>query len=500
MTKKKNNAISPTRTENYPEWYQQVVKSAELAETSAVRGCMVIKPWGYALWENLQKFLDSKLKETGHVNAYFPLFIPKSYLEKEAEHVDGFAKECAVVTHHRLEEDSKGGLIPAGELEEPLIVRPTSETIIGETYSKWVQSYRDLPILINQWANVVRWEMRTRLFLRTTEFLWQEGHTAHETKEEALDETYKIIHLYKNFLEEYMAIPIIVGEKTENERFPGAIKTLCIEAMMQDGKALQAGTSHFLGQNFSKASNIKFQNREGKNEFAWTTSWGVSTRLIGGLIMTHADDDGMIMPPKLSPNHIVIIPHFRDELYRDKINSYCNEIKMALSKKSFGDRKVSVLIDSRDINVGEKSWSWIKKGIPLRIEIGPKEIENESLFVGIRDTMQKKSILKNDFIDNISKILEEIQNRMFEKASNFQKLNTKEIKSITDFNNFFNEKNSTGFAWCHFCGDSQLEKKISDDTGVTIRLLPINSSISDNDKCIFTGKKSIGRVLFARSY
>ena len=500
MTKKKNNAISPSRAENYPEWYQQVVKLAELAETSAVRGCMVIKPWGYALWENIQNFLDIKLKETGHVNAYFPLFIPKSYLEKEAEHVDGFAKECAVVTHHRLEEDSNGGLIPAGELEEPLIVRPTSETIIGETYSKWVQSYRDLPILINQWANVVRWEMRTRLFLRTTEFLWQEGHTVHETEEEAINETHKIICLYKNFVEEYMAIPIIIGEKTENERFPGAQKTLCIEAMMQDGKALQAGTSHFLGQNFSKSSNIKFQNRDGKNEFAWTTSWGVSTRLIGGLIMTHADDDGMIMPPKLSPNHVVIIPHFRDESYRNKINNYCNEIKSELSKKVFGDRKVSVITDSRDINVGEKSWSWIKKGIPIRIEIGPKEIESQSLFVGIRDTMQKKSFLKEDFIKNIAVILQDIQKRMFDKAINYQKENTKEINHVNDFKNFFNENNPNGFAWCHFCGDSQIEKKISEDLGVTIRLIPIDSQASDNDKCIFTGKKSIGRVLFAKSY
>ena len=500
MAKQKRNAITPTRNENYPEWYQQVIKAAELAETSAVRGCMVIKPWGYTLWENIQKFLDEKLKETGHVNAYFPLFIPKSYLEKEAEHVDGFAKECAVVTHHRLEEDPDGGLTPAGELDEPLIVRPTSETIIGETYSKWVQSYRDLPILINQWANVVRWEMRTRLFLRTTEFLWQEGHTAHETEEEALHETYKIIKLYQNFVEDFMAIPILVGEKTENERFPGAVKTLCIEAMMQDGKALQAGTSHFLGQNFSKASNIKFQNRNAKNEFAWTTSWGVSTRLIGGLIMTHADDDGMIMPPKLSPNHVVVIPHLRDENYIGKINEYCKKLRDELSNECFGGRKVSVVIDNRDMNVGEKSWSWVKKGIPLRVEIGPKEIDNESLFVGIRDTMQKKSFSKDDFICNISNILKDIQNRMFEKAKKYQQDNTKEINHIDEFKEFFNNKKTNGFAWCHFCGDSKLEKNISDEFGATIRLIPIDPIITKGSKCIFTGKDSKYRVLFAKSY
>ena len=500
MAKQKKNAISPTRNENYPEWYQQVIKAAELAETSAVRGCMVIKPWGYALWENIQKFLDEKLKETGHVNAYFPLFIPKSYLEKEAEHVDGFAKECAVVTHHRLEEGPNGSLIPTGELDEPLIVRPTSETIIGETYSKWVQSYRDLPILINQWANVVRWEMRTRMFLRTTEFLWQEGHTAHETQKEALNETHKIIKLYQNFVEDFMAIPILVGEKTENERFPGAVKTLCIEAMMQDGKALQAGTSHYLGQNFSRASNIKFQNRNAKNEFAWTTSWGVSTRLIGGLIMTHADDDGMVMPPKLSPNHVVIIPHQRDEKFAKKINDYCEEIHSKLSNSHFGGRKISVIIDKRDINVGEKTWNWIKKGIPIRIEVGIKEIENQSLFVGIRDTMEKKSFLKDDFICDVGNILENIQKRMFEKAKTFQQDNTKKIDHIDEFKQFFNDKKTNGFAWCHFCGDPKLEKKISDEYGVTIRLIPIEPVVSKECKCIFTGKESSGRVLFAKSY
>jgi prolyl-tRNA synthetase len=313
MAKQAKTAISPTREENYPEWYQQVVRAAELAENSDVRGCMVIKPWGYALWENIRTALDVYFKATGHSNAYFPLFIPLSYLEKEAEHVDGFAKECAVVTHHRLEAGPNGKLIPAGELDEPLVVRPTSETIIGATYAKWVQSYRDLPILINQWANVVRWEMRTRLFLRTAEFLWQEGHTVHETKEEAWEETVKMLNVYKQFAEEYMAMPVLTGEKTAGERFPGAVNTLCIEAMMQDCKALQAGTSHFLGQNFAKSSGIQYQSREGQLETAWTTSWGVSTRLIGGMIMTHADDDGMVMPPKLAPSHVVVLPIIRTD-------------------------------------------------------------------------------------------------------------------------------------------------------------------------------------------
>ncbi|MCC7299933.1 MAG: proline--tRNA ligase, partial [Verrucomicrobia bacterium] len=338
MSKQVKTAISPTREENYPEWYQQVVRAAELAENSDVRGCMVIKPWGYALWENIRTALDGYFKATGHMNAYFPLFIPLSYLEKEAEHVDGFAKECAVVTHHRLEAGPDGKLIPAGKLEEPLVVRPTSETIIGATYAKWVQSYRDLPILINQWANVVRWEMRTRLFLRTAEFLWQEGHTVHETKEEAWDETVKMLHVYKQFAEEYMAMPVLIGEKTAGERFPGAVNTLCIEALMQDCKALQAGTSHFLGQNFAAASGIKFQSREGREEIAWTTSWGVSTRLIGGMIMTHADDDGMVMPPRLAPSHVVILPILRKDSDEAAILKYCNETAAMLRAQSYAGR------------------------------------------------------------------------------------------------------------------------------------------------------------------
>ena len=416
MGKKKRTAISPTRSENYPEWYQQVVRAAELAETSAVRGCMVIKPWGYALWENIKAGLDGMFKATGHVNAYFPLFIPKSFLEKEAEHVEGFAKECAVVTHHRLEEGPDGGLVPAGELEEPLVVRPTSETIIGATYSKWVQSYRDLPILINQWANVVRWEMRTRLFLRTAEFLWQEGHTVHETEAEALEETRKMLDVYQSFAENYMAMPVLVGEKTEGERFPGAVSTLCIESMMQDGKALQAGTSHFLGQNFAKASEIQYQSREGRNEYAWTTSWGVSTRLIGGMIMTHGDDDGMVMPPRLAPQHVVLMPVIRDEADRDVVMAYVEDIAEALRSMKVFDRVIEVVVDDRDIKPGEKGWSWVKKGIPIRAEIGKRELDEQSVFMARRDTGEKVGVSRDQFISEMTMRLELIQADMLERA------------------------------------------------------------------------------------
>lgn len=506
MGKKKKKAISPTRAENYPEWYQQVVRSAELAETSAVRGCMVIKPWGYALWENIKNGLDGMFKETGHSNAYFPLFIPKSYLEKEAEHVDGFAKECAVVTHHRLEESPDGGLIPAGELEEPLVVRPTSEMIIGETYAKWVQSYRDLPILINQWANVVRWEMRTRLFLRTTEFLWQEGHTVHETESEALDETKKMLDVYKFFAEEYMAMPVLTGEKTESERFPGAVSTLCIEAMMQDGKALQAGTSHFLGQNFSKSCNIMYQSREGRNEYAWTTSWGVSTRLIGGMIMTHGDDDGMVMPPRLSPKHVVILPIIRDESDAHEILSYSEELAGKLKLMKIFDRNIEVEIDSRDINPGEKKWIWVKRGIPIRAEIGKRELDDNTVYVTRRDTDSKVSIDKDKFISEITNQLESIQADMLSKAKEFRSYHSKEIDSYESFRDFFNTKSEAepeiqgGFAWSHWCDGTECEDKIRQDLAVTIRLKPFNREDSGSGKCIVCGKFSSGRVVFAKSY
>jgi len=501
MSKQAKTAISPTRAENYPEWYQQVVRAAELAENSDVRGCMVIKPWGYALWENIKTGLDGLFKATGHSNAYFPLFIPKSYLEKEAEHVDGFAKECAVVTHHRLEEGPEGGLVPAGELEEPLVVRPTSETIIGATYAKWVQSYRDLPILINQWANVVRWEMRTRLFLRTTEFLWQEGHTVHETKEEAWEETVKMLEVYKQFAEEYMAMPVLTGEKTAGERFPGAVNTLCIEALMQDRKALQAGTSHFLGQNFAKASGIKFQSREGREEVAWTTSWGVSTRLIGGMIMTHGDDDGMIMPPRLAPSHVVILPIIRKDTDRDEILNYCNETAAMVREQTYDGRPVEVVVDDRDINAGEKGWAWVKKGIPVRIEIGPRDMESGSVFVARRDKGPKEKYGQDraKFAAAISSVLEEMQQGLFERACAFRAEHTREINTWNDFVDFF-KKGPGGFALAHWDGTEETEQKINDELSVTIRCIPFDYEKTGAGTCVVSGKPSKGRVVFAKNY
>ncbi len=501
MAKQAKTAITPTRAENYPEWYQQVVRAAELAENSDVRGCMVIKPWGYALWENMKSGLDGLFKATGHVNAYFPLFIPKSYLEKEAEHVEGFAKECAVVTHHRLEEGPDGGLVPAGELEEPLVVRPTSETIIGATYAKWVQSYRDLPILINQWANVVRWEMRTRLFLRTAEFLWQEGHTVHETEEEAREETRRMLEVYKQFAEEYMAMPVLTGEKTAGERFPGAVSTLCIEALMQDGKALQAGTSHFLGQNFAKASGIKFQSREGCEEFAWTTSWGVSTRLIGGMIMTHGDDDGMIMPPRLAPSHVVILPIIRKDVDRDAVLKYCRETADMIRAQSYAGRPVDVTVDARDINAGEKGWQWIKKGIPLRVEIGPRDIEKGGVFAARRDKGPKEKYgqPREEFAASVPAVLEEIQQGLFDRACAFRSEHTREIDSWDEFVAFFQEDRG-GFALAHWDGTEETEQKINDQLSVTIRCIPFDLEADGAGRCILSGNPSRGRVVFAKSY
>src|SRR5215213_6670675 len=369
------SAITPRREEDFPEWYQQVIRAAELAEPSDVRGCMVIRPWGYAIWENMQRRLDAMFKATGHRNAYFPLFIPLSYFEKEAAHVEGFAKECAVVTHSRLEINPEGKMVPASPLTEPLVVRPTSETIIGASYAKWVQSYRDLPILINQWANVVRWEMRPRLFLRTAEFLWQEGHTAHETEAEARQETEQMLRVYETFARDYLALPVLTGEKTEGERFPGAVQTLCIEAMVQDRKAIQAGTSHFLGQNFAKASGIQFVSRENKQEFAWTTSWGASTRLIGTVIMAHGDDDGLILPPRIAPAQVVIIPVTPKPDTREAVFAACDALAAKLRATSYGGDPVRVEVDKRDLGGGQKTWEWIKRGIPLRVEIGPRDLE-----------------------------------------------------------------------------------------------------------------------------
>lgn len=505
MAKEKRTAIEPTREQDYPEWYQQVIKAADLAENSPVRGCMVIKPWGYSLWENMQARLDKMFKDTGHVNAYFPLFIPVSYLEKEAEHVEGFAKECAVVTHSRLELNAEGKLVPASPLEEPLIVRPTSETIIGEMYSRWVQSYRDLPILVNQWANVVRWEMRTRLFLRTAEFLWQEGHTAHATKEEAEIETQKMLRVYEDFAQNYMAMPVICGKKTEGEKFPGAVDTYCIEAMMQDRKALQAGTSHFLGQNFAKASNIKYLSESGSQEYAWTTSWGVSTRLIGGMVMTHSDDNGIILPPRLAPLHVVILPVLHNEAEKENVMNFCARLKADIAEKQFAGREVRVEIDTRDLRGGEKVWSWVKKGVPLRVEVGPRDIASDSLFVARRDTDEKKAVPRVQFLDTLAETLQNIQDGLFAKAKKYRDDNTVEIFSKEDFYAYFTPKNEKkpemhgGFAYADYDGSAEVEDMLRNDLKVTVRCIPLEGS-APKGKCIFTGRPALYRAIFAKSY
>ena len=499
MSQKPKTAIIPTREENYPEWYQQVIKAADLAETSPVRGCMVIKPWGYAIWENIQKELDRRFKATGHKNAYFPLFIPMRYLQKEADHVDGFAKECAVVTHSRLEADENGQLQPADPLDEPLIVRPTSETIIGELFAKWVKSYRDLPLLINQWANVVRWEMRTRLFLRTSEFLWQEGHTVHSTEEEAREETRTMLDVYADFSEKYLAMPVIKGEKTEAERFPGAVSTYSIEAMMQDKKALQAGTSHFLGQNFAKSSSIKFLNAESKEEYAWTTSWGVSTRLVGGLIMTHSDDDGLVLPPAIAPAHIVILPVTPKPDSREAVLEYCRNLKQLLEAQSYLDEPIRVELDDRDIRGGEKTWSWVKKGVPVRIEVGPRDMEKDSVFFARRDKSVKEKISQDikTFVSEISALLENIQSQLYKNAKDFQKSSTRIIDSQEDFETYFSQKDA-GYASVGFCLDNQLEEELAKRLKISVRCIP-NDTVLETVPCIFTGKEG-KRVIFARSY
>jgi prolyl-tRNA synthetase len=496
MTK---TAIKPTRKENYPEWYQEVLKAADLAEHAPVRGCMVIKPWGYAIWENMQKILDAKFKETGHQNAYFPLFIPLSFLEKEAQHVEGFAKECAVVTHHRLEKGKDGKLVPAGELEEPLIVRPTSETIIGEMFAKWIRSYRDLPLLINQWANIVRWEMRTRLFLRTTEFLWQEGHTAHATAEEAIEETMRMLKIYEEFNHKTLAIPVITGEKTPSERFPGAVATYTIEAMMQDGKALQGGTSHFLGQNFAKASEIKFQDAEGAESFAWTTSWGTTTRLIGSLVMTHSDDDGLVLPPKIAPAHIVIVPVIHKEESRSEVMGYCHSLAGELRHVLYDGKPLSVIVDERDMRGGDKVWSWIKKGVPLRLEIGPRDIAGDQLMIARRDKPHRETVTlsRGHFVAKVSDLLDEIQNSLYEKAVAFREAHTHKIDTKEEFYRFFEKEE--GFAYSHWCGEPDVEEQVKKDLAVTIRCIPMDWQ-SDEGKCVITGKKSRRRVLYAKAY
>ncbi|MGD2030213.1 MAG: proline--tRNA ligase [Desulfobacterales bacterium] len=506
MGKQNKTAITPTRTEDYPEWYQQVVKASQMADQSPVRGCMVIKPWGYALWENITRVLDDMFKETGVKNAYFPLFIPLSFLEKEAEHVEGFAKECAVVTHHRLEKGDNGGLEPAGRLNEPLVVRPTSETIIGDSFSKWVSSYRDLPLLINQWANVVRWEMRTRVFLRTSEFLWQEGHTVHATAQEAIERTQLMLDVYSKLAEEYLAMPVIKGKKSASERFPGAVDTLCIEAMMQDRKGLQAGTSHFLGQNFAKASEIMFQSSLEKEEYAWTTSWGVSTRLIGGLIMTHGDDDGIILPPRVASSHVVLMPIIRTPGDKMTVMTYVESLAKELKDKFYHHRRLEVEIDDREIG-GARGWEWIKKGVPLRVEIGPRDIADNSVYVGRRDQAHKNrtSIQRDRFVGEITQILDDIQQTLFDRALLFRKAHSVTIDHKKEFYKFFTPEIPEqpeihgGFALSHWCGEAHCESKIKEDLSVTIRCIPL-SGPSEKGECICCGGPSSGRVVFAKAY
>lgn len=503
---KEQTAINPTREQDYPEWFQQVIKQADLAENSSVRGCMVIKPWGYGIWENMQRQLDDRIKLTGHQNAYFPLFIPLSFFEKEAAHVEGFAKECAVVTHHRLEEKN-GKLVPTGELEEPLIVRPTSEMIIGESFSRWIESYRDLPVLINQWANVVRWEMRPRLFLRTTEFLWQEGHTAHATEQEAIEETLRMLENYRSFMEDVLAIPVIVGKKSPGELFPGAVDTYTLEAMMQDRKGLQACTSHYLGQNFAKASNIRFSNKEGQLQYAYTTSWGTTTRMIGSLIMCHGDDDGLRLPPRIAPQQVVILPVIPKPELEKEVLDYAEKVAQKLRQGVFYDKPILVNVDKRDRRGGEKNWEWIKKGIPLRIEVGPRDIQEEGMMVSRRDRPHKEK-LKLNLSEATAKVVEmlgEIQNVYYKQAHTFRDANIqKNILHFEDLKRFFTPKNEEkpeihgGFVVAKWCGEKETEKML-DELKITIRCLPLQQSNSQGT-CILTGKPATLDAIFAKAY
>ena len=486
------------RSDNYSQWYDNLVVKADLAERSAVRGCMVIKPYGYAIWEKMQDVLDKMFKETGHQNAYFPLFIPKSFLSREAEHVEGFAKECAVVTHHRLMADPNGnGVVvdPSARLEEELIVRPTSETIIWNTYKNWVTSWRDLPILCNQWANVVRWEMRTRLFLRTAEFLWQEGHTAHATQQEAIDETMKMVNVYADFARNWMAVPVVVGHKSPNERFAGALDTMTIEALMQDGKALQAGTSHFLGQNFAKAFDVMFTNKEGKQEYVWATSWGVSTRLMGALIMAHGDDNGLVLPPKLAPIQVVMVPITgKDEAVNNGILDKMYEFKKELEAKG-----ISVKIDNRDtLRPGFKFAEWELKGVPVRLAMGGRDLENGTVELARRDTCEKASYSQEGIADRIAALLDEIQANIYAKALKFR---DDSIRKVDTWEEFKEEITKGGFLLCHWDGTPETEEKIKEETKATIRCIPVDSAVCEEEgKCIYTGKPSQRRVLFAISY
>ncbi|MEP5365395.1 MAG: proline--tRNA ligase [Reichenbachiella sp.] len=489
----------PKRSEDYSLWYNELVKKADLAENSDVRGCMVIKPYGFAIWEKMQATLDEMFKDTGHSNAYFPLFIPKSYLSKEADHVEGFAKECAVVTHYRLKNDESGkGVVvdPDAKLEEELIVRPTSETIIWNSYKNWIQSYRDLPLLINQWANVVRWEMRTRLFLRTAEFLWQEGHTAHATKQEAIDETVQMMNVYADFAENFLALPVLRGVKSESERFAGAEDTYCIEALMQDGKALQAGTSHFLGQNFAKAFDVKFANAEGgAMEYVWGTSWGVSTRLMGALIMAHSDDQGLVLPPKLAPFQVVIVPIFKSDEQLAEISEVALKIKADLKKLG-----ITVKFDNRKTHKpGWKFAEYELKGTPVRIAIGPKDLENNTVEVARRDLLEKNVMpLDDNFVQSIADLLDNIQETIYNKALDYRTSHSFEVDTYEEFKKIISSEEG-GFVYAHWDGTAETEEKIKNETKATIRCIPIDQKLEEG-KCVYSGKPSKGRVVFAKAY
>lgn len=496
-------AITPTRDQDFPVWYQQVIKAADLAENSETRGCMVIKPWGFRIWELIQSELDARFKATGHENAYFPLLIPLSYLEKEAEHAEGFATECAVVTHHRLEAQKdeatgKTKMLPTGELTEPYVIRPTSETIIGAAFSRWVESYRDLPLLINQWANVMRWEMRPRLFLRTAEFLWQEGHTAHETATEAITETKTMHQLYADVLRDLLAIPVVMGEKTEAERFPGAEMTLTVEAMVQDKKAIQAGTSHFLGQNFSKAQNISFVDRDNKQQHAYTTSWGVSTRLIGTLIMAHSDDDGLVLPPRVAPQQIVVIPVTPKPDTKQAIIDACEALAETLRAQTFHGQPLRVLVDDRDLGGGQKKWDWIKKGVPLRVEIGPRDLESRKLCVQRRDSADKQFVEKEKFLQDVQSLLDDYHQSLLQAAIEWQKENTTACEVMEDFNSHW-EQDAPGWLLTPWAGSREREEELSKRHRISVRCLPFENH-EQQRPCILTGEMTTQRALWGRSY
>ena len=502
------NAISPTRAQDFPEWYQQVIKAADMAENSEVRGCMVIKPWGYAIWELIQQQLDAEFKRTGHSNAYFPMLIPVAYLEKEAEHAEGFATECAVVTHHRLEaqkdpETGKTRMIPAGELTDKYVIRPTSETVIGAAFSRWLESYRDLPFKVNQWCNVMRWEMRPRIFLRTAEFLWQEGHTAHETREEAERETATMHKVYEDFQRDVLAVPSIPGEKTEHERFPGAVRTYTVEAMVQDRKAIQAGTSHFLGQNFAKAQNIVFAGRDNERQFAWTTSWGVSTRMIGMLIMAHSDDDGLVCPPRVAPRQVVIVPVTPKEEMREQILTHCRELAAKLTAQQFHGLPLRVEVDERDLNNGAKKWEWVKKGVPIRVEIGPRDLEKGSMCLARRDRPvgEKEFVAEEDFVADAVSLLEEIQGSLLARQQAFRDAHIRSCDNLDDFKKNFSGEGEADWLLCPWDGSPEQEEELGKSLRISIRCIPHGEmGTGPEAPCILTGRPTARRVLWARSY